>query len=99
MCYEGCLEIFPVLFRYDVMWESKECRVRVAQECGGRDSHRYCYQYFVFIYYLVNLSDAGLEIKIFSREFDCIFLSFIKVLCISSSTSLQKFEGAAGEFK
>ena len=46
-------------------------------------------------------SKSGLEIKIFSREPNCIFISFIKILCISNSTylgSLQKFEGAAGAF-
>ena len=45
---------------------------------------------------------AGLEIKIFSREPNCIFMSFIKVVCMSNSTylgSLQKFEGATGAFK
>ena len=42
---------------------------------------------------------SGLEI---SREPNCIFISFIKVLCIANSTSLgslQKFEGVAGVFK
>ena len=45
--------------------------------------------------------DAGLEIKIFSREPGCIFESHFQMLCIETSTSLgslQKFEGAAGEF-
>ena len=45
---------------------------------------------------------AGLEIKIFSREPNCIFKRHFQVLCIETSTflgSLQKFEGAAGEFK
>ena len=45
---------------------------------------------------------AGLEIKIFSREPNCIFKSHLQVLYIETSTflgSLQKFEGAAGEFK
>ena len=45
---------------------------------------------------------GGLEIKIFSREPNFIFISFIKVLFMSNSTylgSLQKFEGAAGAFK
>ena len=44
----------------------------------------------------------GLEIKIFSREPNCIFRSHLQLLCIETSTflgSLQKFEGAAGEFK
>ena len=46
--------------------------------------------------------DTGLEVKFFSREPNCIFKSYLKVLCIEISTalgSLQKFEGAAGEFK
>ena len=45
---------------------------------------------------------SGLEIKIFSGEPNCIFKSHLQVLCIETSTflgSLQKFEGAAGEFK
>ena len=45
---------------------------------------------------------SELEIKLFSREPNCILYSFLKVLCIETSTflgSLQKFEGAAGEFK
>ena len=45
---------------------------------------------------------TGLEIKIFAKEPNCIFISFIKVLYISQSSSLgslQKFEGAEGEFK
>ena len=45
---------------------------------------------------------SGLEIKFFFREPNCIFKSFQKALCIETSTffgSLQKFEGAAGEFK
>ena len=44
----------------------------------------------------------GLETKFFSREPKCIFQSYLKVLRIETSTtlgSLQKFEGAAGEFK
>ena len=43
-----------------------------------------------------------LEIKIFSREPNCILESHFQMLCIETSTflgSLQKFEGAAGEFK
>ena len=32
--------------------------------------------------------DTGLEIKIFSREPNCIFISFIKVFCMSNSTYL-----------
>ena len=38
----------------------------------------------------------------FFREPNCIFKSYLKVLCIETSTtfgSLQKFEGAPGEFK
>ena len=46
---------------------------------------------------------SGLEIKILSRKPNCmIFKSYLKVLYIKISTSkgsLQKFEGAAGEFK
>ena len=46
---------------------------------------------------------AGLEIKLFfSREPNCIFLSYLKVLCMETSTSfgsLQKFEGAPEDFK
>ena len=45
---------------------------------------------------------TGLEIKFFSREPNCIFKSYLKVLCTEISTSLgslQKFEGAPGEFK
>ena len=45
---------------------------------------------------------AGLEIKIFSREPNCIFKKYLKALCIETSSflgSLQKFEGAAGEFR
>ena len=41
--------------------------------------------------------NAGLEIKIFSRESNCNFKSHLQVLCIETSTflgSLQKFEGA-----
>ena len=40
--------------------------------------------------------------KVFSRESNCIFTSYLKVLRIETSTSLgslQKFEGAAGQFK
>ena len=47
-------------------------------------------------------SCTGLEIKIFSREPNCIFKSHLQMLCIETSTflgSLQKSEGAAGEFK
>ena len=47
-------------------------------------------------------TNPGLEMKIFFREPNYIFISFIKVFWISNSTyldSLQKFEGAAGEFK
>ena len=46
--------------------------------------------------------NAGLENKIFPREPNCIFKSHLQVLCIETSTflgSLQKFEGAAPEFK
>ena len=45
---------------------------------------------------------TGLKIKLFSREPNCIFKSYLKVFCIENSISLssrQKFEGAAGEFK
>ena len=45
---------------------------------------------------------AGLEIKLLFREPYCIFKSYLKVLCIKTSTtlrSLQKFKGAPGEFK
>ena len=45
---------------------------------------------------------TGLEIKLFSREPNCIFKSLPNVFCIENSTflsSLQKSEGAAGEFK
>ena len=45
---------------------------------------------------------TGLKNQDFFREANYIFISFIKVFCISNSTyldSLQKFEGAAGEFK
>ena len=45
---------------------------------------------------------AGLEIKFFSREPDSIFKSYLKVFCIETSIffcSLEKFEGAAGEFE
>ena len=44
----------------------------------------------------------GHEIKILSREANSIILSYIEMLCIETSSSLgslQKFEGAAGEFK
>ena len=44
---------------------------------------------------------SGLEIKILSREPNCIFSSYLEILCIETSTSLgslEKFEGAAGEF-
>ena len=44
---------------------------------------------------------SGLEIKIFSREPNCIFKSHLQVLCIETNIflgSLQKFEGAAGGF-
>ena len=45
----------------------------------------------------------GLEINLkFSRQPNCIFKSYLKVLYIETSMplgSLQKFEGAAGEFK
>ena len=47
-------------------------------------------------------STSGLEIKILSRKPECIFISFLKVFCMSNNTylgSLQKFEGAAGAFK
>ena len=61
---------------------------------------------FISILYLYTTCSTdvmqGLKLRFFSREFDCIFISFMKVLCISSSTSLgslQKFEGTAGEFK
>ena len=49
----------------------------------------------------VKLNLTGLEIKIFSREPNCIFISFIKVFCMSNTYlgSLQIFEGAAGAFK
>ena len=46
--------------------------------------------------------NAWLEITLFSREPNCIFKSHLRVLCIETSTSLgslQKFEGATGEFK
>ena len=45
---------------------------------------------------------TGLEIIKISRKPNCIFKSNLKVLCIeisSSLVSLQKFEGAPGEFK
>ena len=48
------------------------------------------------------ISNAGLEIKIFSREPNCIFISFLKVFCMSNNTylgSLHIFEGAPGTFK
>ena len=57
---------------------------------------------FIGIFGLCLHTDIGLEIKIFSREPNCIFKSHLQVLCIETSTflgSLQKFEGAAGEFK
>ena len=43
----------------------------------------------------------GSKIKIFSRDPDCVFKA-TQVLCIETSTflgTLQKSEGAAGEFK
>ena len=49
----------------------------------------------------VNSMRAGLEIKFFSREPNCIFKSYLKVLHIETSTSLgylQKFEGALGSW-
>ena len=45
---------------------------------------------------------AGLEIKFLFWEPYCIFKSYLKVLCIETSTSLgslQKYEEARGEFK
>ena len=45
---------------------------------------------------------TGLEIEYFSREPNCILKSYLKVLCIESSTSvgsLHKYGGAAVEFK
>ena len=45
---------------------------------------------------------TGFETKFFSREPSCIFKCYLEMLCIETSTSLgslQKFEGAAGEFK
>ena len=46
---------------------------------------------------------AGLEIKLlFFREPNCIFSSYLEMLCIETCTSLgslQKFEGATREFK
>ena len=43
-----------------------------------------------------------MEIKLFSREPNCIFKGYLMALCIESITSLfslQKFEEATGEFK
>ena len=48
------------------------------------------------------LKDFFFEIKLFSREPNCIFKSYLEVFCIENSTylgSLQKLEGAPGEFK
>ena len=56
----------------------------------------------IFLSNIFLKSFAGLEIKIFSREPNCIFKSYFNVLCIETNTflgSLQEFEGAAGEFK
>ena len=48
-------------------------------------------------------TNVGLEIKcFFFQGATCIFKSYLKVLCIETSTSLgslQEFEGDAGEFK
>ena len=41
-------------------------------------------------------------LSVFSLEPNCIFNTYLKVLCIETSTSMgsmQKFEGAKGEFK
>ena len=57
---------------------------------------------FTNVYVQKYSEEIGLEIKLFSREPNCIFKSYLKVLCIENSTylgSLQKFEGAAEEFK
>ena len=51
---------------------------------------------------LVYFHYTGLEIKVLSREPNCIFKSYLKVVCIETCTSfgsLLKFEGASGEFK
>ena len=48
------------------------------------------------------LSCSGLKIDLFSREPNCIFKRYLKVLCIETSTSLgtlQKFEEAARKIK
>ena len=49
-----------------------------------------------------SFTNPGLEIKcFFSREHNCIFKSYLNVLCIETSAflgSLQKFDGGAGEF-
>ena len=50
----------------------------------------------------MNIKFTGLNIKFFSREPNCIFQSYLTVLCIETCTSLgslKKFEHAAGEFK
>ena len=47
-----------------------------------------------------NSLSSGL-VKCFFREPNCIFKSYLKVVCIETSTSLgslKKFEGAAGGF-
>ena len=53
-----------------------------------------CYQWYNRVQCII----SGLEIKILSREPNCIFKSYLKVL-YTSLGSLQKFEGAAREFK
>ena len=44
----------------------------------------------------------GSKLSFFSKEPNCIFKSYLKVLSIEASTSLgflQRFEGAPGEFE
>ena len=51
---------------------------------------------------MLKLKMQGSKLIIFSREPNCIFKSYLKVLCMEPSTSLgslQQFEGGAGEFK
>ena len=58
--------------------------------------------YRIFINCFLGIGTAGLEIKLFSREPKRIIKSYLKVFCIGNSRSfgtLQKFEGAAVEFK
>ena len=56
------------------------------------------------IFYLTDAPKdrAQNKVVVFSREPNCISKSYLKVLCIETNTlvgSLQKFEGAAVEFK